>query len=433
MLGYSNIFRSMASLPPHEANDRSPTRYGVGALIILRQEAQGEPLKPSALILSSNSGKYPPVENDIISKTYNSNISNPSSWRLALLAARASIFMWGVSTGHILAYHVTIGAMQGSILTQLEQDHPFRILMTPFILYTQQFNTMTLDNTFPLSAFPFENDAPDLENFMPVIEGWQELITRVPFVNSVPSRYLPMNGIRVEDHTSCGNNANDSKASKCADWDQFPFAGLFLKIEQLAASFANSAISVLYKKNKDIKKDLQLQALVFSMEAKDGGNLGTVTPSGKMETVDDLKDLVTTYMYNVLVHGAARTTNLVGPSFPPNFIPSLMSVDFLEDNNDKEYTIQELMNIMPNTHVMGELTVFTSFFERTTPYIPLIPVEGSDTDLLFDNEDLNNASIELREGFEKLIGDLPNLSGLEDTFPNSPLSDLNQWPQNSES
>jgi hypothetical protein len=64
---------------------------------------------------------------------------------------------------------------------------------------------------------------------------------------------------------------------------------------------------------------------------------------------------------------------------------------------------------------------FSSTFWASTPYVPLVPIGGSDTDLFFDDDASNGALIEFRDfiaGFvERFEPDMPQIW---------------QWPRNIE-
>jgi hypothetical protein len=115
-----------------------------------------------------------------------------------------------------------------------------------------------------------------------------------------------------------------------------------------------------------------------------------------MDTKDALKRVLHSLIYRITAHGTSRLYRSANPvlTFVANFPPCLQ-VATIPDPAES-FDTRALHRFLPNTGTIGEMLHFYFIFWATPPYVPFVPLEGTETDLFFDDEESNEALIELR-------------------------------------
>lgn len=251
-----------------------------------------------------------------------------------------------------------------------------------------------------------------------MIKIWTEQYGATKFYRSTPSRTIEDNGLAEEDFSSDG----------VGGWDMFRFPKFTRQLEENTEVFVRTVVETTYEADDDVTNDPQLQAMFAALVDPAGSNLQQVTASGKLETVDDLVDMITTYLYNIVVHGAARhrdTTSLLSCA-QPNLLRTL---DIVQKPITYDYTDQEMLRALPSVQQTGGYTKFYNFFLQTVTYGGLYPnLNDVNADFPHTEEYLISAFVAFRQAFRSTVeaqtNDLTTAPGAKG---------LNNWPLSSES
>jgi hypothetical protein len=279
--------------------------------------------------------------------------------------------------------------------------------------YTAEFNTQVLLNQMPLRAFPYHNIDRNQNFFLPVFAGWERLALKFPYYKLLPSLYLAEQGITIEDF------------SVVTDWDLLPIAKFQLACEQAAAKFVGSLVDYYYKTEAEVQNDMQLQTFIAAMQDPDRGNV-RVTESGKVSTATELKHFLKVYMFGTIVHGGARMRQFTFQgTLVPSFIASFMDPELMMENDVTEYSMSQMMKAMPDTRVLGDMSLFVAVFEDVKPVDSAFPRGRIDsTALPYDCGVLNNIWLDVLATLKEIFQ--------EGYYFHSPASEISQWPRNQE-
>ena len=115
-----------------------------------------------------------------------------------------------------------------------------------------------------------------------------------------------------------------------------------------------------------------------------------------MDSKDALKRVLHSLIYRITAHGTSRLYRSANPvlTFVANFPPCLQDATIPEPTD--RFNTQALHRFLPNTGTIGSMLHFYFIFWATPPYVPFVPLEGTEANLFFDDEVSNEALIELR-------------------------------------
>jgi hypothetical protein len=391
----------------------------------------------------------------ISTQLHSPTLSSSSGWRLAMLASVTSFNAQGVLGAHMAPFHLATAAFQMSLFNNLEKDHALRQFLHPFSRYTMQWDMLVFSGGASLNAFPFG------DNQQAMMTVWAEQYGAIPLGDSRPSRLLEQKGIFADDFSieeeeevqeeadsdkfidwlskklkwvgkMKKNKRGQGKGMKF-NWANFRPAKLALEIEDATEELVRAAVKRSYKTDCDVAGDVQLQAMFEALLDPQRGNLAKVTESGKLATVEDLVDLLTAYLYNIIFHGSARTPQVYDLLL--GVIPTglLRTTDVVHKPRDYEYSDTEILRALPNPQQALAYTSFANFFAQTITYGAILPAEG--TPAVVYTDDLADAFAEFQEHFEEVynqyIDDQPTAFVREGATPAQP--DIHNWPVSSES
>ena len=201
------------------------------------------------------------------------------------------------------------------------------------------------------------------------------------FFDDDPRTQLERLGVTESDFTVSG------------PWDQFPVVGDLLAIWDATARYVDTYVDHAYPADRDVQHDRQLERWITESGDIDGGNVRGLPA---MDSKDALKRVLHSLIYRITAHGTSRLYRSANPvlAFVANFPPCLQDAT-IPDPTDS-FDTQALHRFLPNTGTIGSMLHFCFIFWATPPYVPFVPLEGTDADLFFDDDVSNEALIELR-------------------------------------
>ena len=128
-----------------------------------------------------------------------------------------------------------------------------------------------------------------------------------------------------------------------------------------------------------------------------------------MKRKQALIDVLTSLVYRITAHGAARLNAGVNPAlaFVANFPPCLQSTAIPEPSTNID--VKALLAFLPRTGTIGSFVDFMFTFIYSPPYTPFIPTGGVDANLFFPGgpgDPLNSALINYRQAVQGFIDTL---------------------------
>jgi len=176
-------------------------------------------------------------------------------------------------------------------------------------------------------------------------------------------------------------------------WDQFPVVGDLLAIWDATARYVDTYVDHAYPADRDVQHDRQLERWITESGDIDRGNVRGLPA---MDSKDALKRVLHSLIYRITAHGTSRLYRSANPvlTFVANFPPCLQDATIPDPT--ESFDTQALHRFLPNTGTIGSMLHFYFIFWATPPYVPFVPLEGTDADLFFDDDVSNQALIELR-------------------------------------
>ena len=176
-----------------------------------------------------------------------------------------------------------------------------------------------------------------------------------------------------------------------------------------------------------MKADAALQAWIAASGDPEQGNVAGLP---LMETKAALKEVMTSLIFRITVHGASRLNQAANPyfTFVANFPPCLQRTDIPPP--DTVLGEKALLAYLPNTGTIGSMVGFLITFAFSPPYLPFIPLDGIDAELSFTGGSAhacNDALIQYRHDLERFIALWAKDVGVE-----PPPAQIHQWPLNIE-
>ncbi len=391
---YAIDLRRFEGLKPQVVN--GTVRFTPASLVLLIQDPASKAMTPVAIRISGHNGSGVQIYSRASGTT-------DSSWIYALLAAKASVTVYGVWLGHVYHWHIVTAAMQMTMYNHLPPSNPVYQILAPQSNYLIGF-----DNSLMLlwsSVAPPTSIASPLQ-FLDLID---QFANGRNFFDDDPKNTIQALGL-------------DSAAFTITKpWDQYPIVGHFLDIWDAVESYVRAVILQSYADDAAVLGDDALQAWINNSSDENGGNIRGLPI---MDSRDALIRVVTSLIYRVSVHGASRLNETANPAltFIANFPPCLQDSSIPHPNQTLD--TKALFRYLPKTGTIGQMMNFYFVFGCSVPYEPFIPLEGIESTLFYGDNPLdprNQALIKLRN---QVLGFLLEL--------NNGLPQRYQWPLNIE-
>lgn len=366
-------------------------RFTPSTITLLKQDPQSKAITPVAIHLSGHEGK-----NAVI---YTRNNATDSAWLYALQAAKVSVTVYGIWLGHVYQWHIVTAAMQMTMRETFSEQHPIYQLLAPQSNYLIPFDTLLLafwKELAPPTSIYSGNEFLRLCNTF--AKGRE-------FFDDDPLTKLDKLGLKKADFT------------KDQDWDLYPIVSVYLKVWGATERYVSTFVEQTYYDDQAVINDKALQKWIAA--AQDRGNIKGLPT---MDSQDALKQVLTSLIYRITMHGASRlnSNSLPALTFVANFPPCLQRTDM--PRPDQEFDTETLLSYLPKTGIIGRMLNFYFVFVFSPPYRPFIPIEGVDHGLFFEepSDKRNKALIAYREEVIQVI------RGLQED------AQIHQWPMNVE-
>ncbi len=348
--------------------DQASRMLGVvrSTVAVLVQDAATKALTPE-LIRVAGGGNQPKIFG-------RHGPTTPAAWLYALQAAKVSVTVYGIWLGHVYQWHLVTAAMLMTMFQTLPAGNPARRLFEPQSSFLIPFDDVLLQWS---AAAPPTSIATGRQ--------FLELIDRFAadrrFFDDDPRTQLERPGVTESDFTVS------------EPWDQFPVVGDLLAIWDATARCVDTYVDHAYPADRDVQHDRQLERWITKSGDIDGGNVRGLPA---MDSKDALKRVLHSLIYRITAHGTSRLYRSANPvlTFVANFPPCLQDAT-IPDPTDS-FDTPALHRFLPNTGTIGSMLHFYFIFWATPPYVPFVPLEGTDADLFFDDDVSNEALIELR-------------------------------------
>lgn len=382
-------------LEPQVVNDFP--RFTPSTYTLLEQDPSSKDLTPIGIWVAGQQGKdrvfYSPVTSTV------------GTWLYALQAAKVSITVYGIWSGHVYHWHIVTAAMQMYMYECFDQQHAVYQLLKPISNYLIPFDNVLL---LLWGAVAPPTSISTAQIYLEFTNTYAEGRT---YFDDDPINALKRQGIRQEDFTQ----------DAAVPWDKFKLVGQELEIWKTTEQYITSFVSASYDSDQAVQQDKDLQAWIKACSDNEKGNIKGLPI---MNTKESLVNVLTSFVFRITVHGTSRLIPTANPalSFIGNFPPCLQRTERPDPN--QELSTKELMTYLPNVGTIGEMMDFYNTFSFSAPYEPLLPLEGIERNLFFDagnpTDPRNIALIKFRKDINdfmnKYVGD-----GL-----------VHQWPLNIE-
>jgi hypothetical protein len=363
-------------------------RFTPSTVTVLVQNAATKAMTPE-LIRVAGGGNAPKIFNRQSSTT-------PSAWVYALQAAKVSVTVYGIWLAHVYEWHIVTAAMQMTMFEHLSANHPVHKLLAPQSNYLIPFDDVLLLGFNTLAEVP-PTSIVTTRQFLELLELYARSRR---FLDDDPTTKLEQLGLTQSDFTVD------------EPWDQYPIVGHYLAIWDATGRYVNACVDRAYPTDRDVQRDQEVQAWIAQSGKEDDGNVRGLPA---MDSKDALKRVLQSVIYRITAHGTSRLygAGSGNPAFAfvANFPPTLQDATIPDPT--ASFDTATLHRFLPTTGTIGSMLHFYATFWASPPYVPLVPIEGIDTDLFFDDPVSNEALIEFRRfivGFtERLQPDTPQI------------------------
>jgi hypothetical protein len=324
------------------------------------------------------------------------------AWIYALMALKTSMTVYGIWLGHVYTLHIVTAAMQMATLNRLPETNIIYQLLAPQSDYAIPFDLLLLLGWPNLSP---PTSVSSAEKFLHLCNTFT--VTH-DFFSMDPANMLTRMNLDPADFT---DPSIDSKP-----WNLYPNVQLMLRVWDFTAKYVGTVVDAGYADDAAVVADTDLKAW---MEEASGP--GHVVGLPRLETRQQLKDVVSSVLYRITFHGMGRLRNVGAPDplFASNYPPCLQSTTIPDPG--AALPTSELLKYLPNTGTLGKLSTFYYIFAYNAPYVPVIPYKGPEDELFFENAAANAALIEFRKEIEAFI-----------RWYQPDFVQIGQWPRNIE-
>ncbi|BDD06760.1 lipoxygenase family protein [Aureibacter tunicatorum] len=335
-----------------------------------------------------------------------------SAWVYALQAAKTSVTVFGIWSGHVYQWHIVTAAMIQSMFDNINSQHPIYKLLAP-----QSSSLIGFDNVLLLlwkEIAPPTSIATSFE-FLELSNAYAK---NRDFFDDDPANTLESLGISEKDF------------SLNTPWDKYPIIAYALDVWRIVSEYANQFVDNTYSNDQDIINDQELQNWIKSCGDKKEGNMQGL-PS--MNSKANLKSVLTSFLYRISIHGISRMENTANPAltFVGNFPPCLQKSEIPNPND--EISANELLEYLPNTGTIGQMVTFYYTFIYSAPYNSLLPVKGIQDQLFFGEDPQSPNNIALLQ-FRASMKEFMNAYTQNSNLKSMPVSEtqIHQWPMDIE-
>jgi hypothetical protein len=288
-------------------------------------------------------------------------VKSDPAWLYALQAAKTSITVWGIWLGHVYHWHIVTAAMQMTMFQTFGARHIVRQLLgrqSNYLIAFDQFLLLVWGISPPTSV---STSAQFLQMMDAFAAGRR-------FSADDPKTTIAALGLRKEDFT-----VHD-------DWDQYPVVRYLLAIWAAAERYVGTVIDANYASDDAVGRDAELQTWIKVSGDRSQGNVAGLP---LLDTKDALKGVLTSLIFRITAHGAARLNQAANPAltFVANFPPCLQDPDI--PRPDTEIDTARLLAFLPKTGTIGSMVTFLFTFIYSTPYESFIPLGGVNADQSF--------------------------------------------------
>jgi hypothetical protein len=342
-------------------------RFTPGTVTVLVQDAVTKALTPELVRVAGDNNEP---------KIFSRGSATGSAWVYALQAAKVSVTVYGIWLGHVYQWHLVTAAMVMTMFQTLPAGNPARRLLEPQSSFLIPFDDVLF---LQWSAAAPPTSVATSRQFLQLIDDYA---AGRRFFDDDPVTQLERLGVTEADFTVD------------EPWDQFPIAGDLLAIWDATGRYVDTYVDHAYATDRDVERDLPLRKWMTESGDPDGGNIRGLPA---LDTKDALKRVLHSLIYRITAHGTSRLYRSANPvlTFVANFPPCLQ--DAAIPSPTDRFDTKALHRYLPNTGTIGSMLHFYFIFWATPPYVPFVPLEGTGTDLFFDDEKSNDALIELRQ------------------------------------
>jgi hypothetical protein len=357
------------SLEPHVI--RGAVRFTPATVTLLTQDPATKALTPVAVRVSGAAGAGVQV--------YSRANATASAWLYALQAAKTSVTVYGIWLGHVYHWHIVTAAMQMALYNTVPSTHPLFLFLGPRSNYLIPFDDVLI------VLWSYIAPPTSISTAFQFLTLANRFATGRAFFDDDPPTALARLGLSQADFT-----VKDP-------WDRYPIVGRLLEIWSAAAAYAEAFVDATYTDDRAVASDAALQAWAADCSSPSEGNVHGLPP---LSTMSALVSVLTSLVFRVTAHGAARLSAVANPglTFMANFPPCLQDAAIPAPGSN--FDTMRLLAYLPRTGTIGEMVTFYFTFAFSVPYVPLIPLEGLDANLAFPggpSEPHNQAQIAFRK------------------------------------
>ena len=171
---------------------------------------------------------------------------------------------------------------------------------------------------------------------------------------------------------SSGLSAAMFSSSSASPWDQYPTAGLMLKIWGVGALAAESTLSPFYPTDASVEADAGIQAWVAAMLAPLGGNLRQLNALNAITTRAELFDVAGCLLSIGMFHGFTYLQDYTVSALSMAHLPPSLNVSRLPDPT-ANFSVAQLVSAITNTNIYGLQATFVFAFNGAKPWTQLVP------------------------------------------------------------
>jgi hypothetical protein len=371
------------------------TRFTPATMTFLRREAGA--LVPFAIRVTGQGGSG-----------MQHFVRSDPNWLYALQAAKTSITVWGIWLGHVYHWHIVTAAMQMTMFQTFGARHIVRQLLG------RQSNYLIAFDQFLLLAWTIAPPT-SVTSGAALLQMLDSYAAGRLFFADDPKTTITALGLRKEDFTVYD------------DWDQYPVVRYLLIIWAAVERYVGTVIDATYPSDDAVRRDAELQTWIKASGDPMGGNIAGLP---LMDGKDALKSVLTSLIFRVTAHGAARMNQTANPvlSFVANFPPCLQDSSIPAPQPAIEPG--RLLAFLPKTGTIGAMITFLFTFTYSPPYEPFIPLAGIDTDLPFTGDQAEACNTALKQ-FRRDLKAFMHLWAA-DAHVEPPPAQEHQWPLNIE-
>lgn len=342
-----------------------------------------------------------------VGERYFDQSSTTEAWLYALQAARTSITVWGIWLGHVYHWHIVTAAMVMTMFKTLPRNHIVRQL-----LGRQSDYLIGFDETL-LLIWPFIAPPTSINNGRQLLKLFDAYAVGRKFFDDDPHPTLAALGL---DQAAFTVNT---------PWDQYPVAGYLLTLWNDTGAYVGRVVDASYANDSDVAADELLQEWIDESSDPSEGNIQGLPP---MNSLLNLKQVLTSLIFRITVHGVARMHQTANPSlsFMANFPPCLQDASIPAPAS--QFDTRRLLAYLPRTGTMGQMNQFLFVFAYSPPYKPFVPIAGIDAELSFEGPTAGTCNPALIDYRVKLVDFMRRYA---QTFPGD-AAQINQWPLNIE-